>query len=394
MALPATDNFNRANEDPLAGNWTQNGNALRIVSNEVTTPASYGFCHWNADTFANDQYCQCRIKSASMVYAGPCVRCAVSDTVGYGAWVSGSFLYFFYLSAGFGYNQIGSAVAITPAVNDVIKLTCVGTTLEAFQNGASLGTRTHSTHTSGWAGIHNHNTAAAIDDFEAGDVTSGTVHDGAATLAAAVSTLISAIVAWSAVTILAAAATVSVAATVNHSGAATLPVTASVSASASAAAQDAAATLTAEAMVERYTLIGGLVIQVSPHADIIHGGAAVLTATAQVGAYAGALTLVGEATLAASALVSSSAEVSHAGVSTLPASVSVNAAAIMAQAAAATLAAAAGVSVAAIQQMMAQATIAATVAVSSSAYTEEPVVSADTIRVSYSGSRIEIAVGV
>lgn len=67
MAEPTTeilDDFNRANEDPLAGNWTQKvspdeGTELLLISNSVVNAAVFDPCsaYWNVGTFAADQEC-------------------------------------------------------------------------------------------------------------------------------------------------------------------------------------------------------------------------------------------------------------------------------------------------------------------------------------------------
>ena len=57
----ASDNFNRADENPLAGNWTTvptagNCKIVTNVVNGVTTGSNE--VYWNAGSFSNDQYSQ------------------------------------------------------------------------------------------------------------------------------------------------------------------------------------------------------------------------------------------------------------------------------------------------------------------------------------------------
>ena len=71
----ASDNFDRADQDPLAGNWTQTGSGavvFRLASNAVTMN---GFSNdreafWNAETFADDQYSQVTLTAESGGGAG------------------------------------------------------------------------------------------------------------------------------------------------------------------------------------------------------------------------------------------------------------------------------------------------------------------------------------
>lgn len=66
MAALASDNFNRADENPISGNWTNNAlgeganNQLKIVSNQVQAVTAATSCeaYWNARTFSGsiEQY--------------------------------------------------------------------------------------------------------------------------------------------------------------------------------------------------------------------------------------------------------------------------------------------------------------------------------------------------
>jgi hypothetical protein len=60
MALPASDNFNRSNANPIGGNWTTVPGLenVQIVSNQLTGTVSPSVAYWNPDTPNNDQYSQ------------------------------------------------------------------------------------------------------------------------------------------------------------------------------------------------------------------------------------------------------------------------------------------------------------------------------------------------
>ncbi len=99
----ATDNFNRANENPLAGNWsTLTGMAgFKIVSN-VVGPINDGqsFTRWNANSFNNDQYSSFKLGTLSTTFSsiGPAVRCSTSAGTAYMATTnySGFWRYIYY----------------------------------------------------------------------------------------------------------------------------------------------------------------------------------------------------------------------------------------------------------------------------------------------------------
>jgi len=172
MALPATDDFNRANGG-LGSNWTEYGSTNRIVSN-VAQGASVSadtFSKWNADTFSNDQYSKYKIASTSgSMDAGPAVRIGTSGlngcflstyngTLEFAKFVSGTFSTF--------------GIVGTATTGDIVEIHAVGTStgnMRAFKNSVASGTGTDSAFTSGGAGFFIYNSAAQIDDWEGGNV--------------------------------------------------------------------------------------------------------------------------------------------------------------------------------------------------------------------------------
>lgn len=174
MALPATDNFNRDDANPIGGNWTTITGVgdIQLSGNACagTSASSDNAAYWNADSFANDQYAQIKKLTTSNDH-GPLVRgatnnCYIADTYSTAVdiWknVAGS------------WSQVGSSISITLSANDVIKLTVTTTTLEVFQNGISRGTRTDSALASGSAGMwaYQNSTSHEMDDWEGGNVSS------------------------------------------------------------------------------------------------------------------------------------------------------------------------------------------------------------------------------
>jgi len=87
-ALPAADNFNRADENPLSngGKWSLvfgTTNNLQVVSQYCTwvTAAAVATMYWNADTLSDNQYCQ--LTYSVFGDGGPLVRVSTSATTYY-----------------------------------------------------------------------------------------------------------------------------------------------------------------------------------------------------------------------------------------------------------------------------------------------------------------------
>jgi hypothetical protein len=183
MSLPATDNFNRAFQYPLAGNWTTSPGfgPLTGYNNAVCTQsATLSSTYWNADTFGNDQYSLCLALKPE--WCGPAVRLA-SAGAGNG----------YYIFAGAtppngvavfkvvdGVNtQLGSEISRTNANNEIWKLSVSGTTLTPNVGGSDLSTRTDSSLASGSAGMMIYSTYGGgvyLDDWEGGNVAAGGIY--------------------------------------------------------------------------------------------------------------------------------------------------------------------------------------------------------------------------
>ena len=171
-----TDSFNRANENPLAGNWTTAPGCgdLQLLTNQVipVVESVISCAYWNANSFNPDQYSQLRL-AAFRANVGPAVRIQTGGVSRNG--------YFAKIDS---VNQIslmsnvnGSASVIPPSytglllqANDVIKLQITGNTLELFINGVSQGTRTNSQFSSGVPGVWTFFLNGPLDDWEGGSL--------------------------------------------------------------------------------------------------------------------------------------------------------------------------------------------------------------------------------
>ncbi len=193
MALPAADNFNRADENPLGGNWVNDTGygACRIVSNAVDGAAGAScMARWNVDVPNADQYCQVRIAAgATIFYQGAAVR--VQGNSSKTAYIlfaySATQITLYRFVGGVGtvlYND--GAVSVAPG--DTIKLEASGTgaavTLRAYINGVNYGgdildTAADRIIAAGLLGIHTYaNVGHTLDDFEGGNLAAGAQPSG------------------------------------------------------------------------------------------------------------------------------------------------------------------------------------------------------------------------
>lgn len=137
----ASDNFNRANEDPLSdgGNWSALGDsaACRIVSNQATGPVlSQGFSLRSGQTFKSDQWSEITIGTTlSTNTIGPGLRMSSTNATLY---------YYDVFNVGSSMRKIVSGVVTTIgttnnsyASGDVIRIEIIGNNLEAFKNNVS-----------------------------------------------------------------------------------------------------------------------------------------------------------------------------------------------------------------------------------------------------------------
>lgn len=180
MALPATDNFDRADANPIGGNWStiHNESAVKIVSNQILgSGAARCGAVWNADVFDDDQYSQVKGTQATFVSAyGVAVRAptATPESYYYFAQVTSTVCRMQKIVAGT-LTQIGLDYAHTYVQNDVLKLEVTGQDTDAvltpYINGSAAGTRAGVANlNSGRAGVRFSNNNHSADDWEGGNV--------------------------------------------------------------------------------------------------------------------------------------------------------------------------------------------------------------------------------
>jgi hypothetical protein len=161
----ASDNFVRANQNPLSGNWSR---ALgitadaQIVSNMVEVSSGPNLTatdYYNAVSWPNDQYSEIVAQADSAGSTGnmmAAVRMSTTDnTMYYGGATNGSFGTSVFQIKKRVAGTITSFVSTTHvyAAGDVIRLAVQGTALTLYLNGVSILTATDSSIASGRAGF-------------------------------------------------------------------------------------------------------------------------------------------------------------------------------------------------------------------------------------------------
>lgn len=186
MALPATDNFNRADSGDLGTNWDVIfGDGFQITSNTAASNTDFGGgfdCAeiWNADSFGDDQYSKATVSGATGTggASGLAVRGATDNYYG---WYSDSANGYIFEVVGGSFNTFATGDAWSDS--DDVELQVEGTTITPLRNGSedlSVGAQTDSSLASGAAGLSGYGNALlnALDDWEGGDlgaVTGGVV---------------------------------------------------------------------------------------------------------------------------------------------------------------------------------------------------------------------------
>ncbi len=183
MTILATDNFNRANADPIGNPWTSagDGGQFKIVSNAATPNALGSDCSAfeNTVTWPNDQYSQAKVTVTGTDGGG--------RGIGVGVRMATNRNYYRLAIDHASSNNVrlnkkvnGTSTQIwlrtvTLVDGDTLYLEVQGTTLIAKLNGVEIGaSATDSSLSSGAAGICYSSTAtsASEDDWEGGDFSS------------------------------------------------------------------------------------------------------------------------------------------------------------------------------------------------------------------------------
>jgi hypothetical protein len=153
MALPATDDFNRAS---LGANWAVMAGAPSCDGAAyVPTGSGDNSARWVADAFANDHYSQAQIAAA--VTSGEnqvLARCAGTNNQ-YGAATNCATYKDLYKVVAGSYTDLGQqTTGAIPTTGDTIRIEAQGTTLRFVLNGVTQFSLADSSLASGAAGVN------------------------------------------------------------------------------------------------------------------------------------------------------------------------------------------------------------------------------------------------
>lgn len=169
MALPAQDDFNRADGNLTGGNWTLQGTGNLAIAGNTITPARSGnpvVVRWSADTFPDAQKCELTLVNPTTNGGiGPAVRVGSASVNAYFLHLFGGTNASFLgkIVAGGAVTQIGGT--FTATAGSVYRLEAEGNSLRVYQDDALQFTQTDSSLASGWAGLYGND----FDDTAQGD---------------------------------------------------------------------------------------------------------------------------------------------------------------------------------------------------------------------------------
>ncbi len=192
FAASYSDNFNRADANPLDGSWASmtGWEAPKIVSNAVYTATTAGANSLYRSThgvYADNQYCQLYFASTDNTFATANmiigVRSAANGDCYFGFVTNKNYAlanvrYYWFKNVSGSLSTIGSVAYhadTSNAVGRTYRTEIVGSTLEIFSNGASQGTRTDTALTSGVPSVGGSTQISGasryiFDNFEGGDI--------------------------------------------------------------------------------------------------------------------------------------------------------------------------------------------------------------------------------
>lgn len=171
-----TDNFNRADANPLDGSWAKpTGVSLdfALSSNAAGgTGADGSRFAYNTNTVGNKQFSQAACSTISDGDVGVACRIQTGSFSGYsfanrtvanGGWIlerydSGTI------------TPLASNAASGGAANDVIRIEANGSTITAYVNGSVALTAADTTYASGRVGMWCFNTTSRLDNWSGGDL--------------------------------------------------------------------------------------------------------------------------------------------------------------------------------------------------------------------------------
>lgn len=164
----SSDNFNRANANPVSGLWATSSawNALQLVSNavQVVTASSDSAMVSTAST-ATDSQVELTVTSTTVTIAGPAIHMSTTAGDGYALLYNGGFWHVYLLPS---FSDLGSWFASPPlANNDVARLRRgPGNTLIININGTDVFTTlADTTYLGGAPGMFVYDGTTVLDNW-------------------------------------------------------------------------------------------------------------------------------------------------------------------------------------------------------------------------------------
>ena len=174
-AATVSDNFTRANGG-LGSNWTTVTGTVapQIVSNTLQpgTAGTVNSAYWSANTFGSDQYAQASLPNSNGSSYGPAIAVRLSNSKGYFLWYGNSAnqVSIWRMDSATSWTQLKASGSLTISATDVWKITAVGSTISAYQNGTQVATVTDTHYTTGSPGVWLYYSGNQITNWSGGDI--------------------------------------------------------------------------------------------------------------------------------------------------------------------------------------------------------------------------------
>ncbi len=171
----ASDDFNRADEDPIATPWVTgifSSTNVRLVSNAVIADSSANDCaaYYSGAASTSDQYAQLDTTGTTSSIGGPVVRVtAPGGFSGYEYDNFGSSTLGEILKWSLGVSTLLASGTITRA--NPLRIEAEGSTIRIYANGVLSQTTTDSAVTGGQPGLFTYRNDLTFDNWSGGDLT-------------------------------------------------------------------------------------------------------------------------------------------------------------------------------------------------------------------------------
>jgi hypothetical protein len=177
----ASDNFDRANENPIAGSWTSGpgvasdvqllNNAAKVVGDPTVN--GNGVAFWSAATFPANQWAEVTLPTVPTTDdIGPAVRIAATVATYYVAPSYPNGRLAIYRAIDHAFTQLFTTASGFVVAGDRVRLEVEGTTLRVFKNGVLVGQAVDDAITTGAPGIVLDDMTGTLDDWAAGSLDS------------------------------------------------------------------------------------------------------------------------------------------------------------------------------------------------------------------------------